>query len=96
MFSDPDDDVAIGRRIVAFKRNEASFRGTENEFADLAPTASSATIGFPFGVRSAWSVCTIRSFALRGSVLDQMETTFPMTRASCIKLDLTPVMRKLR
>src|ERR1043166_6653175 len=49
-----------------------------------APAASIATIGLPFGSRFLSTVCTTNSFRPASESFLTVETTVPMTRASCI------------
>src|SRR5262245_21731245 len=51
-----------------------------------APTASSATIGEPLGIKSAFSVCTMRNLRPCSDSFLTVETTVPITRAICIRL----------
>ena len=63
---------------------DASFpRHQKTSSPSPAPTASSATVGFPFGFRSASSVCTIKNFRPSRVSFLIVETTVPITRASC-------------
>src|SRR5215213_616404 len=65
--------------------NDASLpRHQKTNSPTPAPTESSATVGFPFGFRSASSVCTIKSFRPSRVSFLMEETTVPITRASCI------------
>ena len=79
------DDRAVGRRFVAFEwerrlfsaapKNELAFAGTDRVESDRR---------FPFGFRSASSVCTIRNLRPWSVSFLTVATTVPMTRAICI------------
>src|SRR5215216_5165161 len=51
-----------------------------------APTASTATIGFPDGSRFLSIVCTINSFRPSSESFLTVATTVPITRASCMSI----------
>src|SRR5687768_6311596 len=54
-----------------------------------APTASTATIGFPVDSRFLSSVCTTSNLRPASESFFTVATTVPMTRASCITSDLS-------
>src|SRR6185436_10293221 len=74
--------VGVSSRL---KGKLASFPRHQNTSSPTpAPTASIATIGFPLGCRFLSTVCTTSNLRPCRESFFTVDTTVPMTRASCI------------
>lgn len=74
--------VGVGSRLNGNEASRPLHQKTSSPIP--APTASSATSGFPIGLSFSLRFWTIRIFRPRRDSFLIVQTTFPITRASCI------------